>query len=497
MNWKWLSVAILVCGQCFGVETLVKRDGNTKEILSATSAEVGAVVSAGANVTALGTVTTGVWNGTGVTVPYGGTGLATLTSHSLQIGNGTSAVTQLTVGGGGTLLQGVAASDPTFTITPTLGIAGTSVGKLSFANATSGTIQFLPTTGALGSAKLTLPATTGVLITDGDIGTVTNLMLAGSIDLTAKVTGILPPLNGGTGVANSKNLTVSNSLTLAGTDSTTMTFPTTSATIARTDAANTFTGASTATSWTFTTPILGTPTSGTLTNCTGLPIAGLTASTSTALGVGSIELGHATDTTIARSGAGAITVEGVQVILSGAALGTPASGTLTNCTSLPVAGITASTSTALGVGSVELGHASDTTLSRSASGVLAVEGVVVPTISSTSTWTNKRNTKRVTTLTSSATPTVNTDNTDLVTITALAANITSMTTNISGTPNEGDLLMYRIIDAGAAKTIAWGAKFAARGVALPTTTVISKYLYVGFSWNATTTTWDCIASVEE
>jgi hypothetical protein len=40
-------------------------------------------------------------------------------------------------------------------------------------------------------------------------------------------------------------------------------------------------------------------------------------------------------------------------------------------------------------GSIELGHATDTTLSRSAAGVLAVEGVVVPTISSTDTLTNK------------------------------------------------------------------------------------------------------------
>jgi hypothetical protein len=70
-------------------------------------------------------------------------------------------------------------------------------------------------------------------------------------------------------------------------------------------------------------------------------------------------------------------------------LGTPSSGTLTNCTGLPVSGITASTSTALGVGSIELGHATDTTLSRSSAGVLAVEGVVVPTVSSTSTLTNK------------------------------------------------------------------------------------------------------------
>ena len=70
-------------------------------------------------------------------------------------------------------------------------------------------------------------------------------------------------------------------------------------------------------------------------------------------------------------------------------LGTPTSVTLTNGTGLPVSGITASTSTALGVGSIELGHATDTTLSRSAGGVLAVEGVVVPTISSTNTLTNK------------------------------------------------------------------------------------------------------------
>jgi hypothetical protein len=45
--------------------------------------------------------------------------------------------------------------------------------------------------------------------------------------------------------AASKVLTFNNTLTLAGTDSTTMTFPSTSATIARTDAAQTFTGSQT------------------------------------------------------------------------------------------------------------------------------------------------------------------------------------------------------------------------------------------------------------
>jgi hypothetical protein len=67
----------------------------------------------------------------------------------------------------------------------------------------------------------------------------TNLSVAGAVN---KVT-ITSPATGSTlTIANGKTLTANNTLTLAGTDSTTMTFPTTSATIARTDAAQTFTG---------------------------------------------------------------------------------------------------------------------------------------------------------------------------------------------------------------------------------------------------------------
>jgi hypothetical protein len=47
------------------------------------------------------------------------------------------------------------------------------------------------------------------------------------------------------------------------------------------------------------------------------------------------------------------------------------------------------TATAGNFTTLELGHATDTTLSRSAAGVLAVEGVVIPSVSSTNTLTNK------------------------------------------------------------------------------------------------------------
>jgi len=129
----------------------------------------------------------------------------------------------------------------------------------------------------------------------------------------------------------------------------------------------------TLTSPTLTTPVLGTPSSGTLTSCTGLPIS---------TGVSGLGTSVATALAVAVGSAGAF------VTFNGA-LGTPSSGTLTNATGLPVSGITASTSTALGVGSIELGHATDTTIARSSAGVISVEGVVVPTVSSTNTLTNK------------------------------------------------------------------------------------------------------------
>jgi hypothetical protein len=151
------------------------------------------------------------------------------------------------------------------------------------------------------------------------------------------------------------------------------------------------------------------------------------------------------------------------------------------------------TGTLSAAGTIELGHASDTTLSRSSAGVLAVEGVVVPTISSTNTLTNKRVTPRVSTTTSSATPTINTDNVDMYGLTAQTADITSFTTNLSGTPTNGQRLWIYVVGTGA-RAITWGASFEAGAVALPTTTVTTQRLDVGFIWNSVTSKWRCMAS---
>ncbi len=123
----------------------------------------------------------------------------------------------------------------------------------------------------------------------------------------------------------------------------------------------------------------------------------------------------------------------------------------------------------------------------------AVTDADFATLAGTETLTNKRVTPRVSTTTSSATPTINTDNVDIYGLTAQAADITSFTTNLSGTPTDGQKLWIYIVGT-AARAITWGASFEASTVALPTTTVTTNRLDVGFVWNAATSKWRCVAT---
>jgi hypothetical protein len=126
--------------------------------------------------------------------------------------------------------------------------------------------------------------------------------------------------------------------------------------------------------------------------------------------------------------------------------------------------------------------------------VPTVGGTALPTSTSTTTLTNKRITKRVGTTTSSATPTINTDNVDYFSITALAVDITSMTTNLSGTPTDAQSLWISIVGT-ATRSITWGASFeSSDAVQLPTTTNGTERLDVAFIWNAVTSKWRCVAS---
>lgn len=102
---------------------------------------------------------------------------------------------------------------------------------------------------------------------------------------------------------------------------------------------------------------------------------------------------------------------------------------------------------------------------------------------------------RVGSTTSSATPTINTDNVDIYKLTAQAADITSFTTNLTGTPNDGDILELQITGT-ATRNITWGASFVSSTVTLPAATDGTNTLTVILQYYTTSSygnnVWVCV-----
>lgn len=113
---------------------------------------------------------------------------------------------------------------------------------------------------------------------------------------------------------------------------------------------------------------------------------------------------------------------------------------------------------------------------------------------SSGTVSGTRINPRIATPAQSATPSINVDTTDQANISANQA-ITSMTSGLSGTPVDGQKLLIRIKDNGAARAITWGASFmASGGTPLPTTTVVNKTHMIGFIYDSSVAKWVCVAA---
>lgn len=138
-----------------------------------------------------GTISAGIWNGTAIDVAHGGTGQITLTAHSVLIGNGTTAISQVgpVASTGALLASNGVGSDPGFTtatypLTTAQGdlLSSTSANTIvSLAKDTNAT-RYLANTGTTNNAKWD------------------------QVALSNGVSGQLPLANGGTNA----NLTASN-----------------------------------------------------------------------------------------------------------------------------------------------------------------------------------------------------------------------------------------------------------------------------------------------
>jgi hypothetical protein len=128
----------------------------------------------------------------------------------------------------------------------------------------------------------------------------------------------------------------------------------------------------------------------------------------------------------------------------------------------------------------------------------ANENMTIVGESQTQTLTNKRVNTRIQTVASGTPITPTGDTADQYTVTALATAATIAAP--SGTPVDGQKLVLRIKDNGTARALTWtttSGAYRAVGVTLPTTTVISKVLYIGCIYNSQDTFWDVIAVVQQ
>ncbi|NBN88336.1 MAG: hypothetical protein EBV32_04520 [Proteobacteria bacterium] len=324
--------------------------------------------------------------GTPITVANGGTGAATLTGYVK--GNGTSAMTASATVPGSDVSGNITGNAANVTGTVAVANGGTGQttytdGQLLIGNSTGNTLAKSTLTAGSGisitngSGTITIAATggggSGTVTSVGGTGTVNGITLTGTVttsgnltlggaltgvDLTTQVTGTLPVGNGGTGITTgtsggvpyfsgsttiaSSAVLAANALVIGGGAGVAPSTTTTGTGVIVALGTNVGTAGALVVNG----GVLGTPSSGTLTSCTGLPLStGVTGTLPVAnggTGITSFGTGVATwlGTPSSANLAAAVTDEtgsgslvfATSPTLVTPVLGTPTSGNLNSCT---------------------------------------------------------------------------------------------------------------------------------------------------------------------
>ena len=146
---------------------------NGTSVLSATGLGSGVTSS---SLTSVGTITSGTWSGSFGAVS--GANLTSLTAGNLSgtIPSAVLANSSINIGTTSVTLNRSSAN-----------LALTGISSVTLPGSTSGSVQIIPVAAA-GSTVLTLPATTGTVVTTGDTGTVSSTMIASNLPDTKLAT---------------------------------------------------------------------------------------------------------------------------------------------------------------------------------------------------------------------------------------------------------------------------------------------------------------------
>jgi hypothetical protein len=178
---------------------LVTFTAGTKDVFVTYPSEKAVYLDSNGNVSALGTVNSGTWQGTAITVPYGGTGATSFTNGALIKGAGTGALSSASAAD----IVAAIGSTPVANATTATNLAGGTASQIPYqsasgtttfiANGTSG--QILKSNGASAPSWENVSALGVTTFSAGTTGFTPSTATGGAVTLA----GTLALANGGTG----------------------------------------------------------------------------------------------------------------------------------------------------------------------------------------------------------------------------------------------------------------------------------------------------------